>query len=230
MTKPNKWVDLSRSLGYAFESSMLLRQALTHRSVPQHNNERLEFLGDSLINFFAAQWVYQLFPHATEGELSRFRTRLVRGETLAEVAREINLGPYLQLGMGEMRTGGADRTSILADALEAVIAAIFLDGGLETCQQTVARWFESRLHSLQHEKPEKDPKTQLQEYLQSKALGLPTYEVIDIRGKDHEQVFTVACYLMDSPYRTQAEGSSRRRAEQSAALALLAQLQKENLL
>ena len=218
---------LYKALGYTFQTESLLISALTHRSVPQNNNERLEFLGDSIVNFIAAELVYTLFEHATEGELSRLRTLLVRGETLAQLARDLGIGEYLYLGMGELRSGGARRESILADALEAVIAAIYLDAGMDACKATVTTWFQTLVTHLLTHKIQKDPKTRLQEYLQSFGLGLPQYEVILIEGKAHAQLFTVQCTLIETQKKVSEKGASRRRAEQAAAESMLAELTKK---
>ncbi|MFN7098702.1 MAG: ribonuclease III [Gammaproteobacteria bacterium] len=217
---------LYKSLGYQFQDEHLLVSALTHRSVLKNNNERLEFLGDSIVNFIAAELLYKQFRYADEGTLSRLRTMLVRGETLAELARQLQIGEHLYLGTGEMRSGGAHRESILADALEAIIAAIYLDGGMEACKACVSKWFAPLLYELSQHKVEKDPKTQLQEFLQAKNIALPLYQVSEISGKAHEQVFTVECIIADIQQKSIGKGTSRRRAEQQSAELMLAVLTK----
>lgn len=217
---------LYQSLGYHFQNENLLVSALTHRSVPKNNNERLEFLGDSIVNFIAAELLYNQFGYANEGELSRLRTMLVRGETLAELARQLKVGEHLYLGTGEMRSGGAHRESILADALEAIIAAIYLDGGMEACKVCVSSWFAPIMAELLQHKVGKDPKTQLQEYLQAKSIALPQYHVSAIDGKAHEQLFTVECIIPEIEKKTEGKGTSRRRAEQQSAEIMLSVLTK----
>ncbi len=209
--------QLAKKLGYTFNDISLLENALRHRSVRGSNNERLEFLGDSIINFVIAEALFERCPHAREGELSRLRAYLVCGETLAELAQEFYLGQYLQLGAGELKSGGAQRKSILADALEAIIAAIYLDSTMEICRQQILRWYELRLlNALQMNNP-KDPKSRLQEYLQGKKLPLPAYVILAITGEAHQQSFEISCEIADLKVKTQGSGSSRREAEQQAA-------------
>ncbi|CAM4425780.1 MAG: Ribonuclease 3 [Legionellaceae bacterium] len=219
MVKKSK--ALSQKLGYYFQQSQLLNYALTHRSVPGNNNERLEFLGDSIVNFVIAKALYELFPTAKEGDLSRIRATLVKGDTLAELAQEFNLGDYLILGSGELKSGGFRRKSILADAMEAIIAAIYLDGGMDACQKCILRWYDSRLVSVTEfvslKVPLKDPKTRLQELLQKKKLELPIYTITSIKGEQHEQIFHVTCQIEKYNYVTEGIGKSRRDAEQEAA-------------
>ncbi|SEI37750.1 ribonuclease-3 [Allopseudospirillum japonicum] len=219
MNKSTK--SLSRALGYTFQQDALLELALTHRSYGGHNNERLEFLGDSIINFIIADDLYKRFPKAREGQLSRLRARLVKGVTLAELAREFNLGDYLRLGSGELKSGGYRRESILADAMEAIIGAIYLDAGMETCRERVLAWFKTRLQNLSLNDTQKDPKTRLQEFLQARQQALPRYEVVDVQGESHAQIFSVECYVELLPQPTRGSGSSRRVAEQDAAQAAL---------
>jgi ribonuclease-3 len=217
---------LSLRLGYHFADPALLKFALTHRSVRGGNNERLEFLGDSLVNFIIADELYRRLPQAKEGELSRLRANLVKGETLAELAREFKLGDYLHLGPGELKSGGFRRESILADAIEAIIGAIYLDGGIAECQRCVVQWYTVR---LQHDALQlyiKDAKTKLQEYLQAKGLDLPIYHVQTIEGEAHEQIFHVSCSLATLSLQAQGVGGSRRKAEQEAAAKLLAVLEQ----
>ncbi len=221
--------QLYRNLGYTFQNEQLLISALTHRSVPKDNNERLEFLGDSIVNFIAAELVYQRFAHANEGDLSRLRTMLVRGETLAYLAKELQVGENLYLGIGELRSGGFRRESILADAMEAIIAAIYLDGGMDVCKQRVTQWFIPLLENLSPSNEMKDPKTRLQEYLQSQAIGLPVYQVMGIEGLAHEQTFQIQCYIPQLERRSIGKGSNRRRAEQQAAENMLTAIMQDTL-
>lgn len=204
-------------LGYTFDNIDHLKLALTHRSFGGRNNERLEFLGDSIVNFVIAEALYHQFNEAREGQLSRLRARLVKGLTLAELAREFELGDYLQLGSGELKSGGYRRDSILADAMEAVIGAIYNDGGMEVCRERVLTWYEERLKNLNLNDTQKDPKTLLQEFLQSRQQALPKYEVISVEGEAHDQTFTVECEVVLLDSKTTGIGSSRRNAEQQAA-------------
>lgn len=217
---------LCRKLGYDFKETQLLEIALTHRSAAKKHNERFEFLGDSLINHIIAAALFELFPKAKEGELSRLRAGLVRGETLAELAREFSLGHYIKLGFGEKRSGGANRTSILADTLEAIAGAIYLDRGMEVCRERVLAWYEKRLANVSFKDDIKDPKTRLQEYTQAKQLPLPEYAVKNIQGKSHAQIFNVECKVQGLPYVTASTGQTRRKAEQAAAKKYLALLIK----
>jgi ribonuclease-3 len=216
---------LQRKLGYQFGDPGLLTLALTHRSVGSRNNERLEFLGDSVLNHIIAEALYTRFPRAREGELSRMRAALVRGDTLAELARELDLGDNLLLGSGERKSGGHRRRSILADALEAVIGAILLDADIQRCRERVLAWFSPRLDAMMDEAVEKDPKTRLQEYLQGRGWPLPDYLLVNVQGEAHDQSFRVACRLEQPPLSVEGTGSSRRRAEQAAAIAALAGLE-----
>ena len=216
---PAAWVR--ERLGYEPQDLALFRAALTHRSAPGANNERLEFLGDAVVNLAIAQRLYEAFPLATEGELSRLRARLVSREPLAEIAVSLGLGETLQLGSGELRSGGFRRQSILADALEALCGAIFLDGGLGAVEPIIARLFTARIAALPSPEALKDPKTRLQEYLQSRSLTLPRYLILGIEGEDHAQTFRVSCEVPGLALRVEGGGSSRRRAEQQAAQAML---------
>ncbi len=215
---------LAQSLGHGFSDPDLLEGALTHRSAGSRNNERLEFLGDAILSFLIAEELYAKFPQADEGQLSRLRALLVGKEPLVGMARELNLGAYLNLGAGELRSGGQSRDSILADAFEAVIAAVYLDGGLGACRRLVQDLFCAPLEKLRLDLVIKDPKTQLQEYLQGRKLALPLYSVVAIAGNQHAQEFSVRCLLEDLGQETLGHGSSRRRAEQAAAQAMLYQL------
>lgn len=218
--------DLSRRLGYQFQHQELGELALTHRSCGKKNNERLEFLGDSIVNFVIADALYERFGEAREGQLSRLRARLVKGETLAAVARELALGDYLRLGPGELKSGGYRRDSILADAVEALIGAIYLDSDLATVRRFILDWFAERLANLDLDEVLKDAKTRLQEYLQSQRLPLPNYDLVNVEGEAHAQVFYIHCHI--EPLQTPSEGvgSSRRQAEQQAAKAALVRLEQ----
>lgn len=212
---------LSKIIDYTFKDPDLLLRALSHRSVGDMNYERLEFLGDSILNFIIAEALYLKYPHAQEGELSRLRASFVRGATLAEVALELDLGAYLRLGPGELKSGGRDRSSILADAFEALIGALYLDAGMEVCKQKLLQWFDERLHKAVHKKSQKDPKTCLQEWTQANGFILPVYEVVKVEGLAHQQTFTVSCTLSDLGYSAIAAQSTRRKAEQEAATKIL---------
>lgn len=215
---------LAKTLGYRFSDVDLLEQALTHRSVGPRNNERLEFLGDSILNFVISEALYQHCDKAKEGALTRQRASLVKGETLAELAIDFELGEYLHLGVGEMRSGGYRRASILADALEAIIAAIYLDSDIATVKKLILSWFAERLASLQQTDVLKDPKTRLQELLQARYIPLPEYKVVSTEGEQHCQTFTVECRIQGYPEATVGIANSRRRAEQEAAKQFLQRL------
>lgn len=214
-------------LGHRFRSPELLQQALRHRSAGSPHNERLEFLGDALVNLVVAEALYERWPKADEGTLTRARASLVRESSLAELARRLQLGDRLELGPGEMKSGGHRRDSILADAVEAVIGAVHLDAGFETCRAVVLAWFETSLDDLPTGKAEKDPKTRLQEWLQGRQLPRPNYRLVATTGDDHARVFHVACETTDPPLEEQAEASSLRAAEQLAAERVLARLEKK---
>lgn len=226
----NSELDFSRlckKLGYQFQDLSLLKQALTHRSAAKNHNERLEFLGDSILGMIVAQILYTQFPLEPEGKLTRMRSSLVKGDTLAELAREFDLGEYLNLGPGELKSGGFRRDSILADAVEAILGAVYLDSNIQECEKRVSSWFKQRLNALDPEYHPKDHKTQLQEYLQGKKLPLPEYKVIDIKGKSHDQTFVVECLTEELSRGLQASGASRRKAEQQAAKRVLEKLRNE---
>ena len=208
---------LQIKLGYRFKNDALLTQALTHRSMGAKNNERLEFLGDGLLNGMMAMILYHQFPEATEGELTRMRATLVCGEMLATIATGFELSECLLLGPGELRSGGVYRRSILADALEALIGAIYQDSDFDTVKQCVLSWYQQKLASPELITLSKDPKTQLQEYLQAKQLNLPVYTVESIEGPQHNQLFTVKCVIEALELETIGRGKSRRFAEQHAA-------------
>jgi ribonuclease III len=222
---PSAWVR--ERLGYAPRDVALFRAALTHRSATGPNNERLEFLGDAVLNLVIAHHLFEGFPQATEGDLSRLRARLVSREPLAEVALALGLGETLQLGSGELKSGGFRRQSILADALEAVCGAIFLDGGLTAVEPVIGRLFAARVAALPGPEALKDAKTRLQEYLQSRSLTLPRYSVLGIEGEDHAQTFRVSCEVPGLALRVEGGGSSRRRAEQEAAGRMLAAIEAQ---
>jgi ribonuclease-3 len=219
---------LERQLGYTFKDQELMVLALTHRSFAGRNHERLEFLGDAILNFVAGEALFQRFPLAREGQLSRLRARLVKGETLAILARGFDLGEYLRLGSGELKSGGFRRESILADALEALIGAIYLDTGMEAARERVLAWLTTELESLTLVDTNKDPKTRLQEFLQSRGCDLPRYEVVDIQGEPHCRTFVVECQITLLNDKTLGQGASRRIAEQVAAAAALIALGVEN--
>ena len=209
---------------HRFADPGLLQQALTHRSAGAPHNERLEFLGDGIVNLLVAEVLFQRWPKADEGALTRARAELVREASLAIIARRLELGARLTMGPGEMKSGGHRRDSILADALEAVVAAIYLDSGFEACRAAVLPWFEESLAALPVGKPGKDAKTRLQEWLQGRQRPLPAYELVSESGDDHAKTFTVSCTIIDPTLTAEGEGSSRRNAEQAAAAALLEKL------
>lgn len=208
---------LERKLGYQFNDSELINLALTHRSANGKHNERLEFLGDSILSFVIADDLYHRFPKVNEGDMSRMRATLVRGHTLAELGREFVLGDYLKLGPGELKSGGFRRDSILADAVEAIIGAIYLDSDIEVVRRIVLSWYKSRLDAIQPGVSQKDPKTRLQEFLQGRKKPLPVYTVTNIKGEAHNQEFTVSCGIEGISDPVVGKGTSRRKAEQAAA-------------
>ncbi len=222
---PTSLQRLEKRLNYTFQNSDLLRQAMTHRSHGNENNERLEFLGDSILGFVVSGLLYQHFSAVSEGDLSRLRARLVRGESLAEIARELEFGEALLLGLGEMKSGGHRRDSILADAVEAVIGAIYLDSGFEVCEQWLVRVMQPRIEALPPLAQLKDPKTRLQEWLQARKQPVPKYQVVRIEGEGHQQRFTVSCTTTEPAMTTQGQGRSRRKAEQEAATVALNKLE-----
>ena len=216
---------LQRKLGYQFNSSELMTLALTHRSANGTHNERLEFLGDSILSFVVADDLYHRFPFVDEGDMSRMRATLVRGKTLAELGREFELGDYLLLGPGELKSGGFRRDSILADCVEAIIGAVYLDSDVETVRQVVLAWYKSRLDTIEPGINQKDPKTRLQECLQGRRLPLPAYTVTKVQGEAHNQAFTIHCIIQGFEQPIIGTGTSRRKAEQQAAEKALEQLQ-----
>ena len=215
MKSAASWIG--QKLGYAFRDAALLEAALTHRSAGGPHNERLEFLGDAVLNCVVARVVFREFAAANEGDLSRFRASLVSGEALAVIALEIDLGSHVRLGSGELKSGGFRRKSILADALEAIFGAIYLDGGFDAAEQVIERLFVPRLDRLPSAAELKDPKTRLQEAVQAKGLPLPGYSVESISGEAHNQIFQVLCSVEALGLRAVGIGPSRRRAEQAAA-------------
>ncbi|WP_162045604.1 ribonuclease III [Vibrio taketomensis] len=215
---------LEKKLGYSFTQAELINLALTHRSANGKHNERLEFLGDSILSFVIADDLYHRFPKVNEGDMSRMRATLVRGNTLAELGREFALGDYLKLGPGELKSGGFRRDSILADAVEAIIGAIYLDSDLETVRGIVLSWYQSRLEAIKPGVSQKDPKTRLQEFLQGRRKPLPVYTVTNIKGEAHNQEFTVSCEVAGIGAPVIGKGTSRRKAEQAAAETALEQL------
>ena len=216
---PAGW--LRERLGCSLADSGLLLRALTHRSYGPDHNERLEYLGDAVLTFVVAELLFQAHPEASEGELSRYRASLVSGDALAAIALELGLGDYLRLGEGELKSGGQRRASILADALEALVGALYLDQGLEAARALAARLFDRQLAALPQSAELKDAKTRLQEWVQGRGLGLPAYSVLEVSGEPHEQRFRVRCDVVELAVAAEAEGSSRRRAEQEAALRVL---------
>lgn len=218
--------DSVDGIGYRFRDTGLLQEALTHRSVGSVNNERLEFLGDSVLNTIISSRLFERNPSAPEGDLSRMRARLVRGSTLGELATGIGLGQQIRLGEGERKSGGFRRTSILADALEALIGAIFLDGGYEACREVVLTFFDPLIENLPDPEELKDAKTRLQEWLQGRARPLPKYSLEREEGADHAKRFFVSCRLADQELEVEGSGTSRRKAEQSAAEGMLAALRE----
>ena len=209
--------DFSLRIGYQFVNPGLLRRALTHRSYGASHNERLEFLGDSVVNCVVALALYDKFPRLDEGELSRLRANIVNQQSLAAAAQRFAVGESLQLGEGELKSGGARRPSILADSVEAIIGAVFLDGGFEAARRVTRTVLGDALDTIDPATSGKDPKTQLQEYLQARKFALPQYAVIATRGEAHEQQFQVECSIPELGIRSLGEGASRRGAEQEAA-------------
>ncbi len=214
-------------INYRFNDERLLHQALTHKSHGDAHYERLEFLGDSVLNLVVSARLYQQFPRASEGDLSRMRARIVRGKTLGELAEKMQLGRLLNLGDGERKSGGFRRTSILADAFEALLGAIYLDGGFDACREVILAKVDPLIQDLPSAEELKDPKTRLQEWLQARGRPLPVYELVREEGADHAKNFHVICRLVDTNTEIPASGRSRRAAEQQAAGFLLHQLAEE---
>lgn len=219
---------LARKLGIPFREPNLLKNALTHRSAEGPNNERLEFLGDSVLGFVVAEYLYQRFPSADEGVLSRLRATLVNETALAKIARELELGEYLILGSGELKSGGYRRDSILSDALEAILGAVLRDQGIDACRALILKLFEGPLSALSLDDWKKDPKTRLQELMQGRGLPLPVYTLIDQSGLPHDQHFRVRCEIPLAVEPCLGEGSSRKKAEQQAAENMLNRLSEQS--
>ncbi|QCI19332.1 ribonuclease III [Buchnera aphidicola] len=218
---------LQKMIGYTFNQKKILEQALTHRSASSVHNERLEFLGDSILSFVITNELYNNFPTVNEGDMSRMRATLVRGKTLVEIANEFNLGQYLQLGQGELKSGGIRRESILANTVEAIIGGVFLDSNIHIIKNLILKWYKYRLKKLNPNHTQKDSKTRLQEYLQSKHLPLPSYFVTNVFGESHNQIFTINCKISTVKSNIIGIGKSRRKAEQSAAQSALYKLGME---
>lgn len=216
--------QLCERIGYQFKDIENLKLAMTHRSASSNHNERLEFLGDAVLGMIVARILYDQFPHVPEGKLTRMRSSLVKGDTLAEIAKGFDFADVLQLGAGELKSGGFANASILADAFEALLGAIYLESGLDTCFELIQIWFAERVKKLDPDFHPKDSKTQLQEYLQGKHYPLPDYNVVDIEGKSHAQTFHVTCKVTILEQPVAAKGKSRRKAEQEAARLTLEQL------
>ncbi|WP_395480079.1 ribonuclease III [Candidatus Curculioniphilus buchneri] len=209
--------SLQNKLGYIFKKHELLLQALTHRSSRSKHNERLEFLGDAILNYVISRALYQQFPQINEGDMSRMRATLVRGKTLAEMAINFKLGDYLRLGPGELKSGGYHRESILADAMEALIGSILLDSNIQVIETLIINWYHTRLNEIRPGEKQKDPKTRLQEYLQGCRYPLPTYVVIQVHGEEHKKEFIIHCQVSGLIHPIVGNGSNRRNAEQAAA-------------
>jgi ribonuclease-3 len=225
--KAESWLE--KTLHYRFHDVGLFVQALTHRSATGRNNERLEFLGDAVLDFIISDALFKLRPDADEGDLSKLRASLVKDTSLAEIAVDLGLGEHLILGSGERKTGGHRRESILADALEAIFGAVYLDSGFDAAKDLVDRVFEQRLDVLPDGEDLRDPKTRLQEWLQARKLSLPTYDLVSVTGRDHRQKFVVSCTVNELSQTTEGESTSRRKAEQRAADSMLEILAGERL-
>ena len=217
---------LEKTIGYTFKNPQLLTLALSHRSYSDTNNERMEFLGDSLLNLIIAETLFEQYPESMEGDLSRIRAYHVNKLSLAQLGTSFDLGDYMLLGSGELKSGGFRRESILADTVEAIIAAIYLDSDFLTCRQCVLNWYKNKLADLSP-KHQKDPKTKLQEYMQARKIELPIYQVTQMIGKEHQQEFIVSCSVPGLTIQTSGTGSSRRRAEQMAAEKFLKELKHD---
>lgn len=215
---------LEKLIDYKFNNINLLKEALTHRSAGSGNNERLEFLGDSILNFVIAADLFECYPTSSEGDLSRLRASLVNKEGLYLVSQDLKLGDYLILGSGELKSGGYRRNSILADTVEAILGAVYMDSDFESCRALILRLYQHQLKNIPDANSLKDPKTRLQELLQSRKLGLPGYTIIEVVGKAHNQQFTVSCEIEKLKLQTQGKASNRRKAEQLAANAIIPQV------
>ena len=225
INKAETW--LRKSLNYEFADGRLLEQALTHRSASGENNERLEFLGDAVLDFVISEVVFSTHPSASEGDLSRLRSSLVKDTSLAGLATDLGLGDFLILGSGERKTGGHRRESILADALEAIFGAVYLDSGFEAARDVIEKVFGERLSKFPDVGELRDPKTRLQEWLQARQLGLPSYELIEVTGEPHRQTFEVSCDVGELADVTRGKGTTRRNAEQESAMKMLDALSRD---
>lgn len=230
MSSNNTPSKISKKIGYKFKDAKLLSLALTHSSYSKQNNERLEFLGDSLVNLIMAEALFEKFPTMKEGDLSRLRAQLVKGQTLAQIALELSLNEEVKLGAGEVKSGGAKRQSILADLLEALIAALYLDSDFQTTKQKVLLWFDEKLKKTTFETKSKDHKTILQEYTQANKISLPLYTLIKTSGQAHNQTFTVECSLENMNKKFVGIAKSKRLAEQLGAQKALEALKALNIL
>ena len=227
MNKAESWLE--KTLQYRFQDASLLQQALTHRSATNRNNERLEFLGDAVLDFVVSEVLYLARPEVSEGDLSKLRASLVKDESLAELALELGLGEHLILGSGERKTGGHRRESILADALEAIFGAVFLDAGFDAAKALINRVYEERYRELPDVGDLRDPKTRLQEWLQARKMALPKYELTDVSGQEHKRRFSVTCTVVEEAMVTDGEATTRRKAEQKAARKMIDILVGEQL-
>jgi ribonuclease-3 len=219
LDKAESWLE--KTLHYRFHDTSLLTQALTHRSATGSNNERLEFLGDAVLDFVISDAIFKRRPAANEGDLSKLRASLVKDTSLASLAAELGIGEFLVLGTGERKTGGHRRQSILADALEAIFGAVYLDSGFKAAADIVLRVYAQRLDELPEAEDLRDAKTRLQEWLQARQLSLPDYDLVSVSGKAHQQRFTVACMVIELSQTTEGEATTRRKAEQQAARRML---------
>ncbi len=224
MAQSNAINNLLKKLEYSFNDIELLNEALTHRSYAAKNNERLEFLGDGILNFVIAHELFKQYPDVQEGDLSRLRANLVNKESLAVIAKQLALGDVIRLGSGELKSGGFRRPSILADAVESIFGAVYCDGGFEPCRELIVRLYANRLSSPTDLQSLKDPKTQLQELLQSRRFALPDYQVTHVTGQAHAQIFHVRCNIKPMNIDVSGEGKSRRKAEQVAAEKAIAEV------
>jgi ribonuclease-3 len=227
MAQNNALAPLSLLLEYTFGNETLLAEALTHRSAASVNNERLEFLGDGILNFVIAASLFEQYADMNEGDLSRLRASLVNRDSLADIARMLELGQYIKLGSGELKSGGHRRDSILADAVEAIFGAVYIDGGFDICRDLILRLYAEKLQNVPDVQTLKDPKTRLQELLQSRRYPIPAYSVLEVTGKAHNQMFKVECSIEDLDCITTAQGRSRRKAEQAAAKLALEEVSKK---
>ncbi len=227
LNKSHTIAQLTPKLGYSFNNPTLLLRALTHRSAKKDHNERLEFLGDSILGFVIAEALFEKFPKVDEGSLTRLRSSLVKGVTLAEMAQDFRLGEFLILGTGELKSGGHKRESILEDTVEAIIGAVYLDSDMATCKGLILQWYAKRLENIKPGNEQKDPKSRLQEYLQGRKIDLPEYEVIETTGQSHNQEFTIRCRTSVISTDVISKGTSRRKAEQAAAKQVLELINKD---